>query len=234
MFTSERTVSLFIVRFPLSTRRTLQLTPSSGPPRQDDYNEVIRSNLSWSQFAAPVPAGWRERFIQERLWDCHIEHRAFEEFSNEERDAEHTALDFQRRQLGVFLQKTSNSPPPLLRKRFVPLPLATPTPLSLSALPSEEGDPLKCDSWATCNLPSRNSADLISSPSRIPSRIEIDRMTTSSVRQQPPSEHTTRKPSHSYQLSRRRPSLHVSIPDTDRFRPWLDGHVCDSPLVCIT
>ena len=142
-------------------------------------------------------------------------------------------MDFQRRQLGIFLQMTSNTPPPLQRKRFVPLPFASPTLLLLGALQSKESGPLKCDNRATCNLSSRNIADLISSPSKIPSRIEIDRMSTPSVRQQLPSEHTTQKPSHSHQLSRRRPSLHVTIPATECFRPWLDGHLCDSPLVCI-
>jgi hypothetical protein len=141
-------------------------------------------------------------------------------------------LECQRRQLGILLQTTSSTPPPLQRNRFIPLPLTTLSPLSLHISPSEESAPLKCDSWATSNLPSRNSADLVSSPSRIPSRIEINSMTTPSVREQPSPDHSTQKPSHSCQLSRRRPSLHVTIPDTERFIPWLDGHLCDSPLVC--
>ena len=32
----------------------------------------------------------------------------------------------------------------------------------------------------------------------------------------------------------RRPSLHVTIPGTEDFLPWLDGSVHDSPLVCFT
>lgn len=208
---------------------------SSGPPRQGDYNEVIRSNLSWSQFAAPVPAGWRERFLHDRRWERHIERRALDEYSDKEREAEHTAMDLQRRQLGIFLHmasKTSSpSPPPLQRKRFIPLPPATPSPLSLDILPSKENMPLKCNSRAHRSLSSTNRDDMISSSLRIRSQIEVNNMTTPSVRQQPPSELPTQKPSHSCQLSRRGPSLHVTIPDTVRFRPLLDGDLCDSPLV---
>jgi hypothetical protein len=205
--------------------------PSSGPPRQGDYNEVIRSNLSWSQFAAPVPAGWRERFLHDRRWERHIERRALDEYSDKEREAEHTAMDLQRRQLGIFLHMPSNSsspsPPPLQRKRFIPLPLATPSPLSLDILPRKE-NMLKCNSRATRSLSSTNRGDKIFSSLRIRSQIEVNNMTTPSVWQQPPSELSTQKPSHSCQLSRRGPSLHVTIPDTER---WLDGDLCDSPLV---
>lgn len=207
--------------------------PSSGPPRQGDYNEVIRSNLSWSQFAAPVPAGWRERFLHDRRWERHIERRALDEYSDKEREAEHTAMDLQRRQLGIFLRMASNSsspsPPPLQRKRFIPLPPATPSPLPLDILPNKENMPLKGNSLATRSFSSTNRGDMISL--RIRSEIEVNNMTTPSVRQRPPSEYSTQKPSRSCQLSRRGPSLHVTIPETVRFRPWLDGDLCDSPLV---
>lgn len=149
-------------------------------------------------------------------------------------------MELQRRQLGTLLQMrspppppTPGPPPPLQRKRFIPLPPTTPTSLLSDVLPYEENVPLKCDSWATCNRSSMNSGDMIFLPWRIPSQIEIHSMTTSSVRQQPPSERSTQKPPQSCQLSRRRPSLYVTIPDTERCRPWLDGELCDSPLVCI-
>jgi hypothetical protein len=233
MSASERTISLFIVRAPLQCPECSVIIPSSGPPRRVDFNEVINSNLSWSQFAAPVPAGWRERFLQDRRWERQIERRAFCEYSDKEREAERTALEYQRRQLGVFLQITSNSPPPLRRKCPIPLPLFTPAPLLLDILPSEGREPLKCESWATCDLPSGNGADLTFSPPKIPSQTEIDSTVAQSVRQQPPSEQSTQKPSQSCQLLRRRPLLHVTIPETERTIPWLDRHLCGSPLVCI-
>lgn len=189
----------------------------------------MNSNLSWSQFAAPVPAGWRERFLQDRRWERYIERRAFYEYSDKEREIEHTALEYQRRQLGVFFQFTSNSPPPLQRKCPIPLPLSTPTQLLSDILPSEESEPMKCESWATCNLPSGNSAYL--SPSKISSQIEIDSTMASSLGQQPPSEQSTQNPSRSCQLLRRRPWLHVTIPETECTTPWLDQHLCNSPLV---
>lgn len=209
------------------------IIPSSGPPRRGDFNEVINSNLSWSQFAAPVPAGWRERFLQDRRWERHIERRAFCEYSDKEREAECAALEYQRRQLGVFLQITPNSPPPLQRKCPIPLPLSTPAPLLLDMLPSEGREPLKCESWGTCNLPSGNGVDLTPSPPKTPSQIEIDSTMAQSVRQQPPSEQSTQKPLQSCQLLRRRPLLHVTIPETERAIPCLDRHLCESPLVCI-
>ena len=231
MSASERTVSLFIVRAPLQCPSCSVITPSSGPPRRGDFNEVINSNLSWSQFAAPVPAGWRERFLQDRRWERHIEHRAFYEYSDKEREVEHTALERQRRQLGAFLQIISNSPPPLQRKCPIPLPLATPAPLLLDVLPSEESKPLKRESSLTCNLPSGNS-DLVPSLPKISSQIEINSTVPPSVRQQLPSEQPTQHPLQSCQLLRRRPLLHVTIPETERAIPWLDRHLCDSPLVC--
>jgi hypothetical protein len=101
---------------------------------------------------------------------------------------------------------------------------------------SEESEPLKCESWATCNLPSGNSADpsLIPSPSKIPSQINLDNTFAPSVGQEPSSEQPTQEPLQLCQLSRRRPLLHVTIPETQRVIPWLDRHLCDSPLVCIT
>jgi hypothetical protein len=179
-----------------------------------------------------VPAGWRERFLQDRRWERHIERRAFYEYSDKEREVEHTALECQRRQLGAILQITSNSPPPLQRKCPISLPLVTPAPVLLDTLPSEESKPLKCESWATCNRPSGNS-DLILSPPKIPSQIEIDSTMEPSVRQQLSSEQPTQQPLQSCQLLRRRPLLHVTIPETERVIPWLDRHLCDSPLVCI-
>ena len=206
------------------------MIPSSGPPGRGDFNEVLNCNLPWSQFAAPAPAGWRERFLQDRRWERHIERRTFFEYSDEEREVELTALENQRQQLGVFLQISSNSPPPLQRKYPIPLPLAIPTPLLLD-MPSEENEPLKRESWATCNPRSRSNADLIPSPSKIPSQNNID--STPSARQQPQSEQSTQKASPSCHLLRRRPLLHVTIPETERVIPWLDRHLCDSPLVCI-
>lgn len=184
-----------------------------------------------------MPAGWRERFLQDRRWERHIECRALYEYSDKEREVEHTALEHQRRQLGIFLQFSSNSPPPpppppLQRKCPIPLPLATPTPLLLELLPSEGSKPLKCESWATCNMPPGNSVDLIPSPSKIPLQIEIDSTMPPSVGQQSPSKRSTQTPSQSCQL-RRRPLLHITIPETERVIPWLDRHLCDSPLVCI-
>jgi hypothetical protein len=176
-----------------------------------------------------VPAGWRERFLQDRRWERQIERRAFYEYSDEEREVELTAVECQRRRLGVFLQITSNSPPPLQRPCPIPLPLASPTSLLLEVLPSEESTPLKCESRATCNPPSGNGTDLIPSPSKIPLQIEFDSTMAPSMGQQPSSERSTKKPSQSCQLLRRRPLLHVTIPESER----LDRHHYNSPLVCI-
>jgi hypothetical protein len=96
----------------------------------------------------------------------------------------------------------------------------------MDILPSEESEPLKCESWATCNLPGNNT-DLIAS------QIEVDSTMAPSVRQQPPSELPTQEPSQSCQLLRLRPLLHITIPETERAMPWLDRHLCDSPLVCV-
>jgi len=152
------------------------------PPRQGDFDELIRINLSWSQFAGPVPAGWRERFLQDRRWERSVERRAKEEYSHEERKAELAALESQRSHLGVFLQMESNTPPRLQRKRPIPLPLSTPSPLVFNVSHCKVG---------------AESKDEESSFSCQPSR---------------------------------RPSLHVTIPGTERCLPWLDGSVCDSPL----
>ncbi len=157
--------------------------------------------------------------------------RAFDEYSDKEREAELTALESQRLQLGVFLQITSNSPPLLQRKHPIPLPLSTPTSLLLGILLGEEGVPLplKRESQETCNLPSRNIAEKIPPPLEISSQIEIVSTMASSVRQQPPSEQSTQKSSH---LLRRRPLVHVTILETEWSIPWLDRNLCDSPLVC--
>jgi len=112
MSASERTVSLFIVRARLQCPYFSAIIPSSGPPRRGDFNEVINSNLSWSQFAAPVPAGWRERFLQDRQWEHHIERRAYHEYSDKEREVEHTAVECQRRQLGVTTTTSAEMPYP--------------------------------------------------------------------------------------------------------------------------
>ena len=139
-------------------------------------------------------------------------------------------MECQRRQIGAFLQVSLNSPPPLQRKRPIPLPLATPTSLLLDTFSGEESVSVKRENRAICNLPSRNSTDLISSPWKIPSQIDIDSSMTPSVRQQSPSEPSTQKPS---QLPRQRPLLRITIPETERSIPWLDKGLCDSPLVCI-
>ena len=161
MFTSEPTNPLLIVRNLPSTFKRANAVPFSGPPRQGDFNELIRSNLSWSQLAAPVPAGWRERFFQDRRWELCVERRSLNEYSEEERKAEYAALESQRRQLGVFLRMASNAPPLLLRKRLIPLPPSPPSPLILDMSPCGGGAQSKHESKAGCNKsPSRNSACL--------------------------------------------------------------------------
>lgn len=139
MFASESTTALLIVRGPRLVLQKSKAIPFSGPPRQGDFDELIRSNLSWSQFAGPVPAGWRERFLQDRRWELSVERRVLDEYSDEERKAEYAALESQRSHLGVFLRMESNAPPRLQRKRPIPLPLSTPSPLVLNTLPCEEG-----------------------------------------------------------------------------------------------
>jgi hypothetical protein len=129
--------------------------PFSGPPGQGDFNELVRSNLSWSQFAAPVPAGWRERFLQDRRWELDVERRALDEYSDDERKAEYAALESQRRRLGIILQMESNGPPPLQRKCPIPLPLS---PLRLDMSTSEESAKLKREKKTGCDHSSRNSA----------------------------------------------------------------------------
>jgi hypothetical protein len=129
----------------------------SGPPRQDDLNELIRSNLSWSQFAAPVPAGWRERFFQDRQWELSVERRALDEYSDEERKAEYAAMESQRRQLGAFLRMESNVPPPLQRKRPIPLPRSPPSPLVLDMSHGVHARP-RHESKADYKCSSRNGA----------------------------------------------------------------------------
>jgi len=178
-----------------------------GPPKQGDFNEIIRSNLSWSQFAGPVPAGWRERFLHDRQWERGIERRARNEYSDKERNAEYDALESQRRHLGIgiVLQMGSNTPPPLQRKRPVPLPLTS--SLHLTS-PYEESAQLNQESIATHNPPSRSK----------------------SARQQFLVGHSTRRPSRPSQSSRQLPSLRVTIPGTGHFKPWLNGPLCDSPL----
>jgi hypothetical protein len=64
------------------------------------------------------------------------------------------------------------------------------------------------------------------------SRIHTDNMTIVIVRQQLPESHLKQRPPLSCQSSRRRPSLRVTIPGTECFRHWLNGRLCDSPLVC--
>jgi hypothetical protein len=202
--------------------------PFSGPPRRDDLNEVIRSNLSWSQFAAPVPAGWRERFFQDRLWELGVECRALDEYSDEERKAEYAALESQRRQLGVFLRMESNIPPPLQRKRPIPLPPSPPSPLIFDMSLCGERAHSRHENKADCKSPSRNGAcsDFIT-------LAKADTMTAVAVQQQPPVRLSTQRLAFSCKSSCR-PSLRVTIPGTDHFVPWLNGRLCDSPLVCFT
>jgi hypothetical protein len=64
------------------------------------------------------------------------------------------------------------------------------------------------------------------------SRVHTDNMTTVIVRQQLPESHLKQRPPLSCQSSRRRPSLRVTIPGTECFWHWLNGRLCDSPLVC--
>jgi hypothetical protein len=158
MFTSESATPLFIVRNPPWKLKRAKAVPFSGPPRQGDFNELIKNNLSWSQFAASVPAGWRERFFQDRRWELSVERRALDEYSDDERNAEYAALESQRRQLGQFLQMESSSPLPLQRKRPIPLPPSPPSPLILDIPLCEEGAQTKHEGKAVCKRPSSNSA----------------------------------------------------------------------------
>ncbi|KAH9045820.1 hypothetical protein EDB84DRAFT_772084 [Lactarius hengduanensis] len=176
------------------------------PPRKDDFNSIIKNNLSWSQFAAPAPAGWREQFLYERRWEREVEHRILNEYSDSEREAEYTALESLRRQLRTCLRTGAETPPPLERKRPIPLPLSTP-PLSTSNVPPcNEGAQIKFEAVADSGL------------------------STVDVRQQLPTEHTEQRLSLSSRPSHRRPALQIVIPGSDHHEPWLNGPICSSPL----
>jgi len=139
-----------------------------GPPRRGDFDELIKSNLSWSQFAGPVPAGWRERFLQDRRWELSVERRALDEYSDEERKAEYAALESQRSHLGIFLRMEANTPPRLQRKRTIPLPLSTPSPLALIMSPCEEGAESKHERPLFPSQPSRRPSLHVTIPGNEP------------------------------------------------------------------
>ncbi|KAI0245675.1 hypothetical protein BJV78DRAFT_265030 [Lactifluus subvellereus] len=178
-----------------------------GPPRQHDFNAIIRSNLSWSQFAAPAPAGWREQFLHERNWELGVEHRAWNVYSEEERKAEYAALQSQRRHLEVCLQTDTKTPPPLQRKLPIPLPSTTLSPL----LPYGRSVQLKCDGE------------------------EYNMFLPTNAQRRYPIEHPKSRPPLACHSSRQRPSLHVVIPGTEHFKAWLTGggRLCYSPLSAI-
>lgn len=194
-----------------------------GPPRRDDYNSIIKSNLSWSQFAAPAPAGWREQFLHERRWEHEVEHRILNEYSDSEREAEYAALQSQRRQLRACLRTEAETPPPLERKHPIPLPLITPPLSSLNAPPSDEGARIKSKAIADSRL---------STVDRTPSTFPASeaQMNKATVRRQLPTDHTRQRSPLSFRPSRRRPSLQIVIPGSDHHEPWLNGPICSSPL----
>lgn len=177
-----------------------------GPPRKDDFDSIIKNNLSWSQFAAPAPAGWREQFLYERRWEREVEHRILNEYSDSEREAEYAALESLRRQLRTCLRTGAETPPPLERKRPISLPLSTPPLSSSNVPPCNEGAQIKSEAVADSGL------------------------STVDVRQQLPTGHTEQRPSLSTRPSHRRPALQVVIPGSDHHEPWLNGPICSSPL----
>ncbi|KAH9170987.1 hypothetical protein EDB89DRAFT_1974486 [Lactarius sanguifluus] len=194
-----------------------------GPPRKDDFNSIIKNNLSWSQFAAPAPAGWREQFLYERRWEREVEHRILNEYSDSEREAEYAALESLRRQLRTCLRTGAETPPPLERKRPIPLPLSTPPLSSSNAPPCNESAHIKSEAVADSGLSTvdgKRSAFLAS-------EAQINKGT---VRQQLPTEHTGQRLSLSARPSHRRPALQIVIPGSDRHEPWLNGPICSSPL----
>ncbi|KAF8266632.1 hypothetical protein EI94DRAFT_165159 [Lactarius quietus] len=179
-----------------------QLSHLFGPPRQDDFNSIIKSNLSWSQFAAPAPAGWREQFLHARRWEHDVEHRIMIEYSDSEREAEYAALEAQRRQLRACLRTEAETPPPLGRKHLIPLPLTTPSLLLLNAPPGDEGARIGSEAVTDVGLSTIDDT-----------RSNLERSTLS------------------FHPSPRRPSLRIVIPGSDDHEPWLGGPIFGSPLV---
>ncbi|KAI0271735.1 hypothetical protein BC834DRAFT_458337 [Gloeopeniophorella convolvens] len=107
------------------------VTPSALPirsPKQGNFDQIVNGNLSWSQYAAPAPAGWRSQFLYARQWEMIIDRRAANDYSDKEREAEWVALESQRRDLALRLCSEVEAPPPLQRKTTIPLPLTTPRP----------------------------------------------------------------------------------------------------------
>ncbi|KAI9437025.1 hypothetical protein H4582DRAFT_1961383 [Lactarius indigo] len=194
-----------------------------GPPRKDDFNSIIKSNLSWSQFAAPAPAGWREQFLYERRWEREVEHRILNEYSDSEREAEYAALESLRRQLRTCLRTGAETPPPLERKLPIPLPLSTSPLSSLNAPPGNEGTQIKSGTVADSGL-----STVDGKRSTFPaSEAQINK---GAVRQQLSTEHTKQRSPLSFCPSHRRPALQIVIPGSDRHEPWLDRPICSSPL----
>ncbi|KAH9005811.1 hypothetical protein EDB86DRAFT_2876390 [Lactarius hatsudake] len=184
-----------------------------GPPRKDDFNSIIKNNLSWSQFAAPAPAGWREQFLYERRWEREVEHRILNEYSDNEREAEYTALESLRRQLRTCLRTGAETPPQLERKHPIPLPLiSTPFGAQIKSV-------VVADSGLS-TVDGKRSAFLAS-------EAQINK---GAVRQQLPTEHTEQRSSLSFRPSHRRPALQIAIPGSDHLEPWLNGPICSSPL----
>jgi hypothetical protein len=191
-----------------------------GPPRQDDFNSIIKSNLSWSQFAAPAPAGWREKFLHERRWEHQVEHRIQNEYTDSEREAEYAALESQRRQLRACLRLEAESPPPLRRKLLVPLPLVTPP---LNSPPGNEGTRITSEAVADPELLTNDDA-------RSPFLASEGRINEAAVRQQLSTEPTRQRSPLSSHASPRRSSLRIVIPGTSYQEPWLGGPLFSSPL----
>lgn len=111
-----------------------------------------------------MPAGWRERFLQDRRWELSVERRALDEYSDEERKVEYAALESQRSHLGVFLRMESNAPPRLQRKYPIPLPISTPSPLVLNTSPCEEGAVSKRETSLISRQPSRRPSLRVTIP----------------------------------------------------------------------
>ncbi len=155
-----------------------------------------------------------------------MEHRILNEYSDSERKAEFAALESQRRQLRACLRTAVETPPPLERKRPIPLPLSTPPLSSLNAPPGDEGAQLKSEAVADSGL---STVDGTRSTFLAP-EAQINK---AAVRQQLPIEHTRQRSLLSFLPSHRRPALQIVIPGSDHHEPWLSGPICSSPLVCL-
>jgi len=194
-----------------------------GPPRQNDFNSIIKSNLSWSQFAAPAPAGWREQFLHQRRWEHEVERRILSEYSDSERETEYAALESQRHQLRACLRTEAEIPPSLKRKHVIPLPLTTPPFLSFNAPPGDEGARVNFDAVA-------DSEPSTIDHTRSPFLTSEARINETTAQQQLPIEQTRQSSPLSSHPPLRRPSLRIVIPGSNHHEPWLGGPLFCSPL----